>query len=577
MSTHRPVVSVLLRRLRFATLLLSAIALSAGSSASAQVLVRALAFATAVQGSQTPSSSATNNNGVVTTAIGNGGSASATPSGNGITRAEALAEQPGGTTTQSFRAGTTTRVDLATAKHVAASLNTPIDVFLTPQGISESRLEDIVYFVNATSADLDLGVSWTVDGLVTPPSAPYLPNFSLEASMRLVNAGTVTPRLRGSPFIHNQVELWKYHSTDRIYRDSNSGYVFTPGAGAIWNITPIGDNGARMAGTLIIPPGLSSIRIANSLNLRCAAGTSCDFSLTGAQMAFGAPPAGLTMASHSGAFLGLPRPTPVPSGLSVQSIVGNQITLRWAPPSSAVATGYVLQGGFAPGQTLASVPTGSTATTFSFTAPTGTFYLRMVAQTAGGNSAPSNEVLAYVNVPAPPSAPTGLLGLASGGQLGLSWRNSAGGGVPTAMRLDVSGTLAGSVPLPVGETFALNGVPPGTYTFAVRAANATGTSAGSAPVTLTFPSACPGTPLPPTNFQVARAGNQLSLTWDPPATGPAIASYVLTVSGPLSAAIPLATRSIGAPVPAGIYTFTVRATNACGQGASAAAQTVTVP
>lgn len=578
MSMTRSPVSFLSPRLRFATLLLAGGGVLIGNTGNAQVLVRTMAYAIAVQGSQTPSSSATNNNGVVTTSIGTGGSASATPSGTGITRGEALAFQPGGSGSLTFQAGTTTRADLATARQSAAILNTPVDVFLTPQGISESRLEDILYFVNATAADLDLAVSWTVDGIITPPSAPYAPVYWYEASMRLVNVGggTTTPRLRGSPYTHNQMELWKYNYTDRIYRDSNSGSVFTPGAGAIWNITPIGDNGARMEGTLVIPPGLSSIRVANSLNMRCSGGTSCDFSLTGAQMALGALPAGVTMASASGAFLGAPRPTPLPSGLTVESVVGNQVTVRWTPPSSAAATGYVLQGGIAPGQTLASVPTGSTATRFSFTAPTGIFYLRMVAQTAGGNSAPSNEVLAYVNVPAPPSPPAALLGLANGSQLGLSWRNTAGGGTPAAMRVEVSGAISATLPIPVGETFAFSGVPPGTYSFAVRAANSAGTSSPSAPVTLTFPGTC-ATPQPPANLQVTRGGNQLAVTWEPPANGAAVGSYVLNVSGPMSLAIPLATRSIGGAVPPGTYSFTVRAVNACGQGAVSAAQAVTVP
>lgn len=577
MLTNRPAVSVLPRRLWLAALL-AAGGVLVGTAGNAQVLVKAYAHATAAQGVQFPFSNATNNNGVISTSIGNGGSAVAGPPGPGITHAEALAEQPGGSGSMTLRSGTTTRVDLATAKHVGAVLNTPVDIYATPQGISESRLEDILYFVNGTTADVELPVSWTVDGLVTPPSAPYLPSYSVMASMRLGSAGggSTTPRLRGSPFIHNQIELWKYHYTDRIYLDNNSGRVFSPGAGPIWNITPIGDHGARMAGVLLLPPGLSSLYVANSLNMRCSGGTSCDFSGTGAQMALGALPAGVAMASASGVFLGAPRPTPVPSGLSVESIVGNRVTLRWVPPSSVVATGYVLQGGIAPGQTLASLPTGGTATTFSFTAPTGAFYLRMLAQTAGGISAPSNEVRAYVNVPAPPSAPTGLLGLASGNRLGLSWRNTAGGGTPTAMRLDVSGALTTSLPIPAGETFAFNGVPPGAYTFTVRAANASGTSPASPPVTLTFPGAC-SVPQAPVNLQVSRSGNRLAVSWDPPAAGAAVSSYVLNVGGPLALAIPWSTRSISGAVPPGAYTLSVSAVNPCGAGAPAAAQSVTVP
>ena len=120
-------------------------------------------------------------------------------------------------------------------------------------------------------------------------------------------------------------------------------------------------------------------------------------------------------------------------------------------------------------------------------------------------------------------------------------------------------------------------MPPGTYTFAVRAVNASGVSAATAPVTLTFPGVCPGSPQPPTNLQVTKTGNQLAVAWDPPAAGAALTGYVLYVSGSLSFPIPLTTRSISGSVPPGSYTFSVAAANSCGQGAPSASQSVTVP
>ena len=303
---------------------------------------------------------------------------------------------------------------------------------------------------------------------------------------------------------------------------------------------------------------------------------TCDFSSPGAVIGLGALPAGVLMASESGAFLGAPPLSPVPAALTFTSVVGNRVSLRWNPPTGAVATGYVIEGGVAPGQVLGSVPTGGTGTTFSFDAPTGSFYLRVHAVTASGRSGPSNEVLVHVNVPQPPSAPAALLGLVNGSTLGLSWRNTATGGAPTSMLLDVSGAVNASLPLPLGETFSFAGVPPGTYTFAVRARNAVGASAASPGVTLTFPGGCSGAPAPPTNFAVTRAGNVLSLQWDPPASGAAVSGYVLDVSGAVTLALPMAGRSISSPVPPGSYTFRVRSANACGQSADTAPQAVTV-
>ena len=40
-------------------------------------------------------------------------------------------------------------------------------------------------------------------------------------------------------------------------------------------------------------------------------------------------------------------------------------------------TGYVIEGGIAPGEVLASIPTGSAYPIYTFTAPTGSFYVRV--------------------------------------------------------------------------------------------------------------------------------------------------------------------------------------------------------
>jgi hypothetical protein len=272
-----------------------------------------------------------------------------------------------------------------------------------------------------------------------------------------------------------------------------------------------------------------------------------------------------------------PPPAPEPPSNLRATISGNRVTATWDPSPSDGVSGYVLEGGVTPGSVLATLPTGSAAATFTFDAPSGAFFIRMRAVSGGRRSAPSNEIQILVNVPQPPATPTGLLGLADGSNLALSWKIPTAGGSPTSFLLDVSGALTLSVPLPSTETFAFTGVPAGTYTFALRAVNPTGTSPASAPVTLTFPSACPGAPQAPANFVVSKAGSQLTVTWDPPGAGPAVSSYVLTVTGALNLALPLTTRSISGAVPPGAYDLSVLAVNPCGSGAATAPQSVTVP
>jgi hypothetical protein len=267
-----------------------------------------------------------------------------------------------------------------------------------------------------------------------------------------------------------------------------------------------------------------------------------------------------------------------PTNLYVSSLAGNVLTIRWTAPSAGpTPTGYQLAGGVNPGEVLAAIPTGGTAPFLTFTAPTGSFYIRIHSLNGSQTSAPSNEIRVFINVPAAPSAPANLLGTANGSGLALSWRNTYGGGPPTSLLLDVTGSQSASLPLSVTDSFQFAAVPGGTYTFSLRAANAAGTSGPSNPVTLTFPAACTGVPLAPSNFVMAKNGNVLTLFWDPATTGPAPTFFVLTVSGSFVGSLPTTLRTLSGSVGPGSYTVSVYAANACGNGPATAPQTVTVP
>ena len=267
-----------------------------------------------------------------------------------------------------------------------------------------------------------------------------------------------------------------------------------------------------------------------------------------------------------------------PTGLFASSIVGNTLTLRFTPPATGPApTGFVLEGGVNPGDTVASIATGSTAPIFTLDAPDGAFYVRMRTVTAAGTSGPSNEIRVFIDVPAAPSAPTHLLATVSGSSVSLAWRNTSAGGVPTSMVLDVTGAFAGSLTIPLGEGASFDGVPSGTYTLALRAANGVGSSPASNAVTIAVPSACSGAPLAPTNFLVVRAGSGLSLFWDPAESGPAPTGFVINVTGAFNGAVPMSARTISATVGPGTYNLSVQANNACGSSPSTSVQTVTVP
>ena len=266
-----------------------------------------------------------------------------------------------------------------------------------------------------------------------------------------------------------------------------------------------------------------------------------------------------------------------PTDFRITAMRGNVVTFAWTPPTAGPpATGIQLEGGLAPGSVLGFIPLPATpAATIAL--PTGSFYLRLRAMTTSGLSAASNEILAHVNVPVPPSPPVHLLGLVNGSELGLAWTPTFEGGEPTGAMLDVSGAVNASLPLGPGETFSFAGVPPGSYTFSIRQTNASGSSMPSAPVSLAFPAPCTGAPSVPENFVAYVSGGTLFLNWDPPSSGAAPSSYLLTVSGAYAGVVPFTTRSFSTPVPPGTYNFTLAAANNCGVGAPTPLRSVAVP
>ncbi len=266
-----------------------------------------------------------------------------------------------------------------------------------------------------------------------------------------------------------------------------------------------------------------------------------------------------------------------PSNLRIVSISGTIVTLAWDLPSTGPAPeAFQLEGGVAPGQVLGALPVGVTRS-LTVGLPSAPLYLRVRSLAGGVTSGPSNEVLAHVNVPAPPSPPANLLGLVVGGTVHLAWTPTFAGGAPTAVVLNVSGAIAASLPLGPTDTFSFAGVPPGTYTFRVSQANGAGTSGPSNAVTLTFPTGCTGAPGAPRNFVAGKSGTTLSIFWDPPAGGAAPTGYLLNVTGAYTGVLPFPTRSLTTPVPPGAYNFTVAATNPCGTGPATALQSITLP
>ena len=264
--------------------------------------------------------------------------------------------------------------------------------------------------------------------------------------------------------------------------------------------------------------------------------------------------------------------------LRVHAIAGNVVTVRWtAPALGPTPTGYILEGGRLPGETLASIPTGDAEPVFTFTAPTGSFYVRVHALDGAARSAASNEIRLHVNVPVPPSAPAHLLGLVDGSTLALAWTNTYEGGAPASLILDVSGPFTTSLPIGLTDHFTFAGVPQGTYTLALRARNTAGVSPPSNAVTLTFPGPCSGPPQTPTRLFAHRVGRALAVDWAPATTGPEPTAYRLDVAGAFTGSFATPARALAGTVGPGTYTLSVVAMNDCGLSATSPTRTIVVP
>ena len=187
----------------------------------------------------------------------------------------------------------------------------------------------------------------------------------------------------------------------------------------------------------------------------------------------------------------LPSPPGAPQGLAV-NVSGSTVTFTWAPPASGgAASSYVLLAGLSPGFTspIATLPLPSASTSVAVPGvPTGVYFVRLVAQNAGGISGASNEVVVTVGGVPPPGAPTLNAPQVTGNTVTLSWTPGSGP-APTSYGMIVragDGTLIGALTF-TDTSVTIPGAPSGTYLLTLVALNSGGPSAPSNQVTLVVP------------------------------------------------------------------------------------------
>jgi uncharacterized repeat protein (TIGR01451 family) len=258
--------------------------------------------------------------------------------------------------------------------------------------------------------------------------------------------------------------------------------------------------------------------------------------------------------------------TAVEIGTAAEQAAGTPVVLLPCPANTP-ATGCFTQSGTT--ITISSMPARSSAGAVSITVVT------------SGLAAAASYT--YASAPAVLAAPTATAGVTSAT---VSWVAPAdnGSAITSYTITPYLGTTAGT-PVTVGPTVlsrTFTGLTVGaSYTFAVTATNAYGTSASSPKSAAVIPYTVPAAP----TITAATAGDSSAvLTWTTPSNGSsAITGYIVTpyinnVAQPTQLFTGAGTtQTVTGLAPGTAYTFTVAAQNAAGTGPASARSGAVVP
>ena len=359
---------------------------------------------------------------------------------------------------------------------------------------------------------------------------------------------------------------------------------FDPGAGVPRRLTA-SFSGTGVAVTSVVVNSPTSL----TLTVSIAVGSP-----SGARTLTVTNPDGQTASLVAGLIVGTVTPSALPGApRNLTAVVARDVVmLTWQAPTTATSeqvSGYRVEAGFSPGETLGTLALGNVLAHTITGAPSGVFYVRLRAQTAAGLSPPSNEVLLATGQSAPPLAPQALLATVQGTNILLRWTENPLGPAIAGYYLQ-AGTAAGLadfgvLPLPpTARTFAVNAAP-GTYFVRVVAVNAAGVSVASNEVVLTPGLNVCTIPAAPTGLVAVGLPRALSVQWDAAQGGAIPTSYVLQ-AGSVSGAADLGTVGLGGDttttaaagtVPPGPYFVRVFAANACGTSAPSTEVSTLVP
>jgi len=345
-----------------------------------------------------------------------------------------------------------------------------------------------------------------------------------------------------------------------------------------WN-APATDGGSPITSyTVTSNPGAKTATVGGSARTATLTdltnGTTYTFTVT-ATNGVGTGPASVPSSAVT------PRSVPG-APTNVTATAGNtSATVSWTAPDDnggAPVTSYVVTS--SPDGKTATV--GGSTTSATVTGLTnGTAYTFTVKALndagAGPSSLPSAAVTPNHTVP---GAPSGVVATPGNKQATVSWTAPAEDGGNAITSYTVTSDPGGKTVTVDGSTTSadVTGLANGTaYTFTVKATNALGTSAASAPSNAVTPASLPGAP---TNVVATGGNGEATVTWTPPADGggsPITAYNVTSSPGGNTVTVTGTTATVTGLTNGTAYTFTVNATNGQGTGPDSAPSNAVTP
>ncbi len=256
---------------------------------------------------------------------------------------------------------------------------------------------------------------------------------------------------------------------------------------------------------------------------------------------------------------------------SVTQTGGGQVALAWG--ASGGATNYNIKYGTATGVYGTTLTNQTSPATITGLTP-GTQYFFMVTATNTNNGSVNGSPELNITPFDVPTVPTSLSGIATSGQVALTWTGSTGGGTVTynVLRSTTNGSGYASVASGVSATsYTDSTVANGTvYYYVVESSNIAGNSANSNQITAS-PIAVPGVP---TSLSATGGASNVGLSWTA-STGSGTITYNIlrsTTSGSgyssIATGVSATTYSDLTALNGTTYYYVVSATNSGGTSAT---------